>query len=41
MFITECEFNNTDMEGTASAEWRYVSAHRTAGLSSLAVCASN
>ena len=25
MFITECEFDNTDMEGTPYIEWRHVS----------------
>ena len=25
MLITECEFDNTDMEGTPSVEWRHVS----------------
>jgi len=26
VFITECEFDNTDREGTPSIEWRHVSA---------------
>jgi hypothetical protein len=25
VFITECEFDNTDMEGTLSFEWLHVS----------------
>jgi len=29
VFITECEFDNTDMEGTPTIEWRYVSGFRT------------
>jgi hypothetical protein len=29
VFITECEFDNTDMEGTLYIEWRHVSGVRT------------
>ena len=29
MFIMECEFDNTDMEGTPYIEWRPVSGVRT------------
>jgi hypothetical protein len=29
VFITECEFDNNDIEGTSSIEWRHVSGVRT------------
>ena len=29
MFITECESDNTDLEGSASVEWRHVSGVHT------------
>jgi hypothetical protein len=29
VFITECEFDNTDLEGSASVEWRHVSGVHT------------
>jgi hypothetical protein len=29
VFIRECEFDNTEMEGTAYIEWQHVSGVRT------------